>query len=154
MTRLINQTLDYSTMIATEEEQPQNRSESRLRRTLPVIVIPCDPAKDDESPDIQFGFTIDVSCYGLSVLLPQTVHLEEAVLLIGDPTHRKVMRGTCRYRKPLGMGTCQYGIQLDEVLKDHDYAPLLEYVAALESKSEQLLKHSTNFVSPDACATG
>ncbi|QDV10248.1 hypothetical protein CA51_00900 [Rosistilla oblonga] len=153
MTRLINQTLDYASL-ASSEEPPElkDRSESRLVRTLPVFLIPCTGDDENGGPDIQIGFTADVSCFGVSVLLSDTLNLQELVLMIGDPKHRKVMRGTCRYRKPLGMGTCQYGIRLDEVLNDSDYAPLLKYAAALESKAQQVIAGNPNAASQNVVA--
>lgn len=155
MTRIINQTLDYSSLIPTENaNDPQNRSESRLPRTLPVFLIPCATADESTNTDIQVGFTVDISCFGLSVLLSETINLRDVVIMIGDPRHRHVMRGSCRHRKPMGMGTCQYGIRLDEVLKDSDYAPLIHYAEALEAKSQQSIEADPNYLPRVSRATG
>ncbi|WP_197452184.1 PilZ domain-containing protein [Rosistilla carotiformis] len=155
MTRLINQTLDYSSFTDSEpRDGAQNRAESRLTRTLPVFLIACATADDNVPPAIQTGFTVDVSCYGISLLLPETMNLDQVVVLIGDPKHRKVMRGTCRNRTPLGLGTCRYGIRLDEVLKDSDYAPLLHYAEALELKSQQAIDRESNSAATSVRATG
>lgn len=131
LARILNSTVSVKSHMPIDPAADQ-RIDSRITRTTPVIVLPLD--QEGEESQLTIGLTLDVSCEGMALAtlgtLPKDCRLAVG---LGRDDDFSVLLCECVRSVPIGFGYFSSGVLVVEVLPVNDFVALKEFAQYLEA---------------------
>jgi|GEM_PF-5361559 len=130
MGRIINRSFSVQELCPELLDSGEKRSESRAKRTCPVIVF--GPGDSDEFATPIVAFTHDLSLNGVAILSTCRLPVGESVLVIGDANSRILVAAKCLSCTPRELGCYFSAYRLSELLNPNKHIAHMDIVRQIE----------------------